>query len=161
MSTEPETRAQQAKAHDVFWYLPAERHDRWWCREGMALAVEWVDGSVHLLDTYWGSSGDRHHLSTGEIGTAEFLFNTQDCVVVRGRDEWASYHPDDRYVLKSQHGLQNTLYVRKGAAKDHGTQVENAREAVTEAESQLRSAQFHLDRVNRDLTELLAEVPHE
>lgn len=145
------------KPGDVVRYEPLERPSRH-CREGMAIAEARLDGVV-LFDTYWRTSGDRHLLTYDELGTSEVVFNLDDYDELDqsrhgAADTWRKYSPDDRQVITSQHGLVRRFFIREGAQPGLTTQIENAREAVVEAERKLSSAQFSLDCARRDLARL-------
>jgi hypothetical protein len=128
-----------------------------WCREGMALA----DERGRLVDTYWESTGEEHHLSEVEIATVEVLFNVCDFMELPRHSEytWPDYHPDDRQVITSQHGLRRRLLVRHGARPDLPTRIENAREAVREAEEAVASAESSLRWRREDLARLIDGQP--
>lgn len=132
---------------DVVDYTP----ERTWCREGVAIASQYGDRDAVLLDTYWAT--DRHRLTDAEIATATWRFNVNDFDQLPGRSksEWEQYAPSDRQTITSQHGLEVRRFIRKGATKDHATQVENARDRLREARSALQSAQHAVERAVRDL----------
>lgn len=124
---------------DVLRYTPLVHH---W-REGMARVRE--DGRI--LDTYWRPGGDSesHALTEQELASATVVFNVAefdalDRYSASSREQWEAYHPDDRALISSQHGLQEALFVRKGAHTHLGTQIENARTAVAKAEAELGTA---------------------
>ena len=159
------------QAGDVVHYEPGPafpgQTDVRWCREGTAIAGANRDGSVTLVDTYWGiRDGQSHALTDDELATAELRFNLADYDELnrydRGaRQEWEKYAPADRERVTSQHGLQSRWFVRKGAAEDHATIVQNARDRLAEAESALESARYSVESRLRDLDELLAtEASH-
>ena len=145
------------KADDVVRYT-SERRDRW-CREGTAIACG--DDAI-LVDTFWGGYGsDSHVLTPDERATAEVLFNIADYDELDrynhgSEGTWRKYAPGDRTVITSQHGLQRRWFVRKGAQPNLPTQIQNAREAVAQAEEKLSSAQWWLDSARRELAELEA-----
>jgi hypothetical protein len=137
----------------VVRYQP-ERGDRW-CREGTAI----VQDNGALLDTYWGSGGEAHRLTAAELATAEVLFRLSDYDELdrykRGSaDVWKTYHQNDRQRVTSQHGLQARWFVRKGAQSDHATRVENAREALREAEHEASSAERRVAWRREELAQL-------
>ena len=133
---------------DVYRYTPKEH----WCREGMAIAN--ADGA--LLDTYWQHSGDNHQLRDGELATAEFVFNLSDYQELAYHDayKWHDYNPADRQVVTAQHGWCRRLFIRKGSTPDLKTKIQNASDAVTDAEEKLNAAQSWLECRRRELTEL-------
>lgn len=148
---------QQAKlkAGDVLSYLSSHRH----CREGSAFVTD-----RGVFDTYWRPYGDgeSHRLTERELQTAEARFNVNDFDALdlysaTSRPTWETYHPDDRGRISSQHGLQEALFVRRGAQPDLATQIENAREALAVAESKLRSAEWDVEMRRRDLADLEAK----
>lgn len=152
---------------DVLRYTPQPRFqgqaDTRWCREGTALATERRDGSTLILDTYWGSMSDAHVLTDAELATAELIFNVGDYDELDqyrsgSREQWLRYAPEDRQRITSQHGLQCRWFIRKDASESLATQIENAREAVRDAEGKVESAQWRLDWAKRDLAELEAKV---
>ena len=128
------------------------------CKEGTAVETE--EGV--LLDTFWGN--DRSRLSKEEISSAVLQFDTDDFEVIEHHSrqgtpsEWLRYAPEDRNYIPSQHGLQIQWFVRKGAGPDLATELTNQREAVEQAESELRSAQLKLVWERDRLSELLAQV---
>lgn len=137
---------------DVLSYVPRWHH----CREGTAFVGE--DGVAR--DTFWrhtDTSAER--LNEAELATAEVRFNVNDYEALdlyahSSRPTWLTYDPDDRGRIPSQHGLQEALFVRKGSRPDLSTQIENARRAVEEAESEVRVAQGRLERRREDLAAL-------
>lgn len=138
---------------DVLAYTPERRH----AREGTAFVTE----SGHAVDTYWEPTGDAqsHVLTTAELATAEVKFNVNDYEPLDryaggSRSVWMTYHHNDRARISSQHGLQEQLYVRRGAKPDIGTQIANAEAEVKVAESAVRSAEYTLACRRRDLAEL-------
>jgi hypothetical protein len=151
---------------DVVSYAPGERfpgqRDTRWCREGTAIAGK-HDGGIQLADTFWLMGTEDHILTEAEIATAELLFNLDDYDEL-GRysrespSQWKKYAPADRQQITSQHGLQHRWFIRKGAAEDHATQVENARERLREAEAKLQSAQWSVESAQRDLAEIESQV---
>ena len=154
------------KVGDVVSYQPGPafkgQTDVRWCREGTAIAVARADRSVMLVDTYWGTMSDAHMLADAEIETAELLFNLDDYDELdrygRGSSyTWEKYAPTDRERVTSQHGLQVRWFVRKGASEDYGTKVQNARDRLADAESDLDSARWAVDQRQRALDQLLTE----
>jgi hypothetical protein len=144
---------------DVLRYLPERHH----CREGTAFVTERGDA----VDTYWSTTysyggADDHRLTAEELATAEVQFNVNDYDALdpyagTSRPTWETYHPDDRGRISSQHGLQEELFVRRGAAPDLETQIANARAAVETAESNLWSAECRLAQCREDLARLEAQ----
>src|SRR5438128_394492 len=98
---------------DVLWYARERDH----CREGLALVQD--DGRA--IDTFWALRyGDSHALTPDELATAEVRFNVNgydalDPYSKASRATWETYHPADRGRISSQHGLQEELFVRRGA----------------------------------------------
>ncbi len=125
-----------------------------WCREGTAIA----DNDGRLIDTYWQSRGNNA-LSAAEETSAQVIFHLSDYRELERAEHyrWADYHPSDRQVITSQHGLQRRLFVRKDAEPDLATRIENAREAVREAEQAVRSAERTLEFRSNALAQLIAE----
>lgn len=141
------------KTGDVLRYVPRRYH----CKEGTAFVTE--RGTP--LDTYWGpgGNGEYGHLRPEELATAEVVFNVNDYDALdiyanQSRATWLTYHPDDRGRITSQHGLQEALFVRKGATPDLATQIQNARDRVDEAESRVQLAEHILESRRRELAEL-------
>lgn len=139
---------------DVLGYIPRWHH----CREGVAFVRD--DGAV--VDTFWRhTDSSAARLDESELATAEMRFNVNDYDALdlyskSSRPTWLTYHPDDRGRIPSQHGLQEALFVRRGAVPNLETQIANARADVEEAESALRSAQWRLDLRREDLAKLEA-----
>lgn len=146
-------------AGTVITYTPADRHDRYWCREGMAVAENRADGTVFFADTYWGSGMDRHILSDAEIATADVLFHLDRFRRIEASETWDDFAPVDRQLITSQHRLRNEKYVRIGSSPDLETRLENAREKVREAEEEVGAAKRRLAWAQEDLEKLTgAEV---
>lgn len=145
-------------AGTVVKYTPdPSRHDPRWCREGTAIAIQWPT-KVVLADTYWYTMSDAHILNEVELATIEVKFHLDDYDELKDtygtRDRWLRYAPADRKRISSQHGLQERLFIRKGAEPDLPTQIENARVAVAEAEHELRMAEGRVTRRREELGEL-------
>lgn len=141
---------------DVVSYNPAQHH----CREGTAIAYE-RQGKVVLLDTFWGGSGDRHMVTGDELSTAELQFSLHDYDELdpysrSSPSAWAKYAPGDRQVVTSQHGLQKRWFIRKGAAEDWPTQIDNARRELEERENEADSAQRRVEWARQDLAAVIA-----
>lgn len=146
------------KPGDVLSYIPAHHH----CREGTAFVTE----AGRAVDTFWqsdyvGGTGYAHYLRDNELATATLRFNVNDYRALdiyskSSHVEWMTYNPDDRGRISSQHGLQDALFLRLGAQPDLGTQIENAREALATAESEMRTAEWRVERRRQDLAELEA-----
>jgi hypothetical protein len=141
-------------AGDVYTYTPARHH----CTEGLAIE----DERGRLFDWYWGSSRDSmlDKVVSSDAEDLEFIANLGDYDLTPrdGRESNRDYAPEDRLVIHSQHGLQRTYYVRKGATPDLSTKIENAREKLRDAESAARSAQFQVDWAREELAKLEAGV---
>jgi len=147
----------EVKPGTVVRYKPdPSRHDPRWCREGMAIA----DERGLLIDTYWGSGQDAHILRGAELEGVEVLFHFDEFDELdRWRpnvQEWETYAPADRQRVTSQHGLQQRLFIRKGAEPDLATQIANAEEKVCEAEYNVESANRRLEWAREDLAKLAA-----
>lgn len=112
------------------------------CREGMAIA----DDRGVVYDTFWEGGTESHVLTESELATAQPLFHLQDYRELSHTERytWRDYHPDDRQTITAQHGLRVRYFVRLAAGPHLGTRIQNAREAVREAEAQVESAQSAL-----------------
>lgn len=151
-----ETEAMQFRPGDVLAYVSIESH----CREGTA----YVQDSGAAIDTYWRPSGggDSHRLTESELATASVSFNVNDYdllerYVSSSRKTWETYRPEDRAQITSQHGLQASLFVRRGAEPHLDTQIENAEAAVLAAEREANSAAYVLERRRDELATLKAD----
>ena len=139
----------------VVRYTPdRSRHDPLWCREGTAIA----DDQGRLCDTYWGSGSEAHIVSGDEMESVEVLFHLEDYDEPDrwrpSKQQWATYAPEDRQRITSQHGLQERLFIRKGAEPDLTTQIANAEEKVREAEADVERAEWRLQWARKDLAAL-------
>ncbi len=132
---------------DVVHYIP----ENGWCREGTAT----VDEQGLLRDTYWHSG--NHALSDIEVATAQPSFNLGEFREIGKYECWEDYHPDHRREITRQHGLVRLKFVRKGALPDLDTRIENAREAVRQAERGVKDAEWRLDLCRKDLARIEAE----
>ena len=149
---------QALRPGDVLRYIPTGGTHAREC-------IAFVTDTGRIVDTFWRANGDgqSHTLRPEEVATATHLFNVEDFDALdyyahNSRPIWESYHPYDRTRITSQHGLQEQLYVRRGATPCLKTQVENARARVEDAESKVRSAEFHLELARRDLAEAEARL---
>lgn len=146
---------------DVLRYTPSGGMH---ARQGTAI----VRPNGAALDTFWSESGDSesHRLTADELASAKVLFNVGDYEKIgtighcapSDEAKWLEYHPDDRQRIGSQHEHCSVLYVRKGAKPDLSTKIENARQAVADAETHLDSAQHRLRWRQEDLAKLEAEA---
>lgn len=151
----------ELRAGDVLTYK-SER-DGNWCREGMAVVHE-VAGRLIAVDTYWATSvlsrsvsPDCHVLTDAELDTASVSFNLADFEVTNAQHgSYLDYAPADRAVVTSQHGLQKTLLVRKGAKPSGSAIVRKHVDRVREARQNLESAQRRLLWAEDDLLEAFA-----
>lgn len=153
----PTAEKAQYRPGTVVHYIPDQsRFEPRWCREGMAIA----DDRGHLIDTFWISGSEAHVLNAAEIATVEALFHLDDYDELdRWRPDvrlWETYAPEDRQRITSQHGLQQRLFIRKGAQPDLATKIANAERKVAVAEAKVKSAQWDLDWARRELSELVA-----
>jgi hypothetical protein len=141
-------------AGDVYTYTPTQRH----CREG--LAIEDERGRLH--DWFWGSSRDPmlDKVVPRDAADLTFVANLNDYELTPrdGCESNREYARKDRLVITSQHGLQRTYYVRKGAKPDLATKVENARAELRDAEEKARQAQRNVEWAQKDLANLEAEA---
>lgn len=136
---------------DVVRYEPKST----WCHDGYAIAELRRDGQLVLVDTYW--SGGSDGAVVGPDVPYELLFNLAD-YEEKPAYVWERYAPADRQYIPKHAGYRTVHLVRKGATPDLSTQIENARERVTEAEDKLRTAQNDLDWRRRELAELEAQA---
>jgi len=136
---------------DVYTYTTEDHH----CIEGLAIEND----RGELIDWFWGGLvvSHRQHVSRD----AEDLklianLNDYDLTARDGRESNKDYAPEDRLMIHSQHMLQRTHYIRKGAKPDLATKIENARQRLEEAESAARSARFSVEWAQKELAELEA-----
>jgi hypothetical protein len=143
--------------NDVYTYTPKQHH----CHEGLAIE----DERGNLIDWFWGNSRDsmldKHVRRDAE--DLKLIANLGDYELTPrdGRESNREYAPNDRLVITSQHGLQRTYYIRKGAMPDLPTRIENARYALREAESAASSAKFQVEYAQSVLAELVASAAKE
>lgn len=142
------------KPGDVLSYIPRWHH----ARETTAFVRD--DGTA--VDTFWRhTDSSAAVLNEDELATAEVRFNANDYDALdiyshSSRAEWLTYHPDDRGRIPSQHGLQEALFIRKGAKPHLDTQIANAERAVREALDEVNGAQRRLEWRREDLAKLEA-----
>jgi hypothetical protein len=122
------------KPGDVLSYVPV---GGWHARQGTAI----VDERGCAVDTFWGVQGysDGHVLSEAELAEAELKFRLGDYCKLgehwdRKHDEWLTYAPEDRQMI--------------------GSQIQNARNAVEDAERGVSSAENRLHWARQDLARL-------
>lgn len=141
-------------AGDVYTYTPDQHH----CTEGLAIE----DERGRIIDWYWGNSRDAmfDKIVSRDAADLNLVANLGDYDLTPrdGRESNREYAPEDRLVITSQHGLQRTYYIRKGAIPDLATKIENARADLRDAESAARSAQFRMERAQDTLARLEAEA---
>jgi len=134
---------------DVYTYTPTDNH----CIEGLAIENERGD----LIDWFWGGStvSHRQYVSRDAADLTK-IANLDDYELMPrdGRESNEEYAPADRLIIHSQHGLQRTHYIRKGAEPDLITRIENARQQLRNAEVDLSSAQFNVKWAQGQLAKL-------
>jgi len=135
---------------DVYTYSPKERH----CLEG--LAIENEHGKI--IDWFWSGDVVGNQVVSPDAEDLTKIANLYDYEMTPrdGRESNQDYAPEDRLLIHSQHGLQQTHYIRKGAKPDLATRIENARERLSEAEYDARSAQRRVKSAQEALAELEA-----
>lgn len=138
-------------AGDVYTYSPKEHH----CIEG--LAIENEHGKI--IDWFWGGDVVGNQVVSPDAEDLTRIANLNDYVLTprSGRESNVDYAPEDRLTIHSQHGLQRTHYIRKGARPDRTTKIENARRRLEDAESKARSAQHQVEWAQRELDLLEGE----
>ena len=144
-------------AGTVVRFIPdPSQHSPRWCREGIAIAQK--DGRLH--DTFWGSGSEAHIVREVELPSVEVLFHMDDYDELDkwrpDRQKWLTYAPDDRKRITMQHGLQERLFIRKGALPHRETMLAQARQKVEDAEGDVRRAEGDLRWAREDLAALLA-----
>jgi len=139
---------------DVYTYTPTQHH----CREGLAIE----DERGRLYDWFWGSSRDSmlDKVVPRDAQDLTFVANLNDYELTArdGRESNSEYAREDRLVITSQHGLQRTYYVRKGAKPDLATKIENARTELREADEKARQAHRNVEWAQKKLARLEAEA---
>jgi hypothetical protein len=119
-----------------------------------------ADERGELVDTYWVGGGDSHIVRGEELRSIEVLFHLDDYDELDhwrpDQQKWMTYAPADRQRITMQHGLQQRLFIRKGATPDLATQIANAEEKVREAQEAVRSAEWRLEWAQKDLGALAA-----
>ena len=137
---------------DVYTYSPKEYH----CTEG--LAIENDRGL--LIDWFWGGDVVSHRQYVDrDAEDLKLIANLNDYELTPrdGRESNCNYAPEDRLVITSQHGLQQTFYIRKGSIMDLATRIKNACERLEEAQSEMRSAQRRVEYAQEALNEIEKE----
>lgn len=129
---------------DVVRYTPKDR----WCRHGIAIVQE----GGHGRDVYWGS-GDGSYVGPSDLVGGELMFRMGEFREAANEVEWRKYAPEDRQYFPMG-GYQQRLFVRTSAAPDLDTQIENAREALKEAEDKVTSAVRSVRWATEDLVKL-------
>lgn len=139
---------------DVYTYTPKQHH----CHEGLAIE----DERGNLIDWFWGSSRDSmlDKLVGRDAEDLKLIANLGDYDLTPrdGRESNREYAPEDRLVITSQHGLQRTYYIRKGAEPDRATKIANARHRIEKAQSELRAAEFQVEWARKELSVLVANA---
>ena len=126
-----------------------------WCREGIAEVIE-----RGVFDTYWGHNpSDSSPLSPEEKATAVLLFDSSeydelDRYCSSSRHRWEQFHPSERKKTTEQHGCHKRWFIKKGAEPDIGTRINNAKARLSEAEQELKSAQWRVESRTKELEEL-------
>jgi hypothetical protein len=113
-----------------------------------------------LRDMHDEQTIDVHVVTEHEMPSVEVLFHLEDYDEQdRYRldvDKWRSYADADRARITMQHGLQQRLFVRKGAVPAREVMIANARAVVDLATCEVEAATRSLDRAQEDLDALLA-----
>ena len=134
---------------DVYTYTPIQHH----CREGLAIENE----RGRLIDWFWGGHDVAlDNVVDRDAADLKFVANLGDYEKTPrdGRESNQDYAREDRLTIRSQHGLQKTYYIRKGAKPDLFTKIANARARLQEAESELRAAESQVRWARKELAEL-------
>ncbi|MET0993139.1 MAG: hypothetical protein ABWY20_03235 [Mycobacterium sp.] len=139
-------------AGDVYTYSPKQHH----CMEGLAIENE----RGKIIDWFWSGDVVGNQVVSPDAEDLTLIANLGDYEMTPrdGRESNEDYAPDDRLVIHSQHGLQRTHYIRKGAKPDLSTKIENARERLEDAEYKARSARHAVEWARDALAELEAQA---
>jgi len=139
-------------AGDVYTYTPKQHH----CMEGLAIENE----RGQIIDWFWSGDIVGNQVVSRDAEDLKLIANLNDYDLTArdGRESNKDYAPEDRLMIHSQHMLQRTHYIRKGAAPDLATKIENARQRLEEAESAARSARFSVEWAQKELAELEASA---
>jgi hypothetical protein len=129
---------------------------RGWCRHGLLRAEERRDGSLILVDTYWGSAQDfprNWHTPEEVAGKVEFMLDLSNAKQVY-REEFDRYKDKDRAYIPIGGGREQ-LWVRKDAKPNPALIEDQLRAKLSSAESNLRMAQWAIERAQEELAEFL------
>lgn len=102
------------KDGDIF-KIKYEHIKRTWCRHNIVIAREQKDGSVYLIDTYWGS-GDGSYRPEDLEGKTEYIGNIHEYRDAYPR-EFEQFGEGERFFIPMGGGGERRL-VKKSATPD-------------------------------------------
>jgi hypothetical protein len=128
-------------------YMPESAGE--WARHGMAVIRADRDGNLWALDTYW-DSWDNSCYRVGSVHL-EFIINLSDCKLV-DREICEQYADCDRGYIPLG-AYSERWYVRKDAGPDPQRVREQLRSKIDNLEACIRSDQWRLEGLRKELAE--------
>lgn len=112
-----------------------------WCFEGQLVAKPTREGTLQLVDSYWGSGSDNKTMTLKQAerdGTLTFLCNLNDVEPVQDYNR-EYFNPSEVFRLRSQHGLRCSWVKLKGAERDRDTMLNVVRERLSKQSAKIES----------------------
>lgn len=147
---------EEIKVGDVFnfQYLDMKGQsytDRYWCFDGR-LVADMSNGSIILVDTYYGSGGNRTFTpdDARAQGTLTFVCNVNEVQEMQSYE--ARYYDEaDVFNLSYQHGCYERFVRRKDAKRSRVAMMKYLRGEMKEAKEAVDSAVRKVEFVARNL----------
>ncbi len=147
------------KLGDVFfWSYKEPGYDQftYWCKDQRAVAVEGRNGSIVLVDIYWGgvfktSVGQNDWVLDSDKVDLEFICNTSDIRVIR---EYEVRDYDKVYNLSNQKGCCKVFAVDKESQVSNNALLKKYQEDLADACYRKRSAESDIEGLTNKIKEI-------
>ena len=133
----------------------------YWCLDQQCVAIDYND-SIELVDTYWNGPDPQHirindttHFVEPDKVNLEFICNTNNVI---GLNSWEVEDYDVVYNLSWQKGCHKEYATdaeayKKGPSKN--AVLKKLENQLQRAHEDLRSAQWSIERINKEIEELI------
>jgi hypothetical protein len=134
----------------------SSREYLYWCKDQQCVAID-RDGSIYLLDTYWSGIepkfiGQNDHVVDPDKVELSFICNLNDVDFIH-HYEVRDY--DKVYNLSHQRNSYKVYAIDKGVEPSSNALITKYREDLEAAMSKKRCAEWDIERLNRDIAEIL------
>jgi len=134
---------------DIFFWSWKEdfsrQNDGYWCKSRKAIA----DTADSIHDNFWFSSVDGFRITENNKYKVDLIYkgNLKDFKIVH-KNDYEKYAEKDIIDMRNSNGCKD-IYVRKDAKYSDQKILEKLNACISEAESNLRSATYDLERAVR------------